>query len=152
LDNIGTFWLLLSLYLLVISNSRLLYIVLAATCFGIALLSKEVFVLFIPVMIYALWLHTTRFQRKFALVAFTYTIISIGSEFVLMAVLKGELFPAGMFPWDHHPHLSMFDTLLQQAHRSQSEGSFAVSWAEWTGNDFLLIAFAVGASLMNLIV
>src|SRR5947209_112375 len=151
LDNIGTFWLLLSLYLLVISNSRLLYIVLAGMCFGIALLSKEIFVLFIPAMIYALWLHTTRFQRKFALVAFTYTIISIGSEFVLLAVLKGELLPAGLLPWDHHPHLSMFDTFLQQAQRSQSEGSFAVSWAEWTGNDSLLIAFGVGATLMNLI-
>src|SRR5439155_16023134 len=55
LDNIGTFWLLLALYLLFISESRLLYIVLAAICFGISILSKEVFVLFIPAMIYGVW-------------------------------------------------------------------------------------------------
>ena len=151
LDNIGTFWLLLSLYLLVISNSRLLYIVLAALSFGLAILSKEIFVLFIPAMIYAVWLHTTTFQRKFALVAFTYTVISMGSSFVLMAVLKGELFPAGLLPWDHHPHLSMLDTFFQQTQRSQSEGSFQVSWLEWTQTDFLLIAFSIFATLFNLI-
>ncbi len=151
LDNIGTFWLLLALYLLIISESRLLYIVLAAICFGISILSKEIFVLFIPTMIYAVWLHTTRFQRKFSLVAFTYTVISIGSSFVLMAVLKGELFPAGMLPWDHHPHLSMLDTFFQQVQRSQSEGSFSVSWAAWTENDSLLIAFSIVATLFNLV-
>src|SRR3989442_4468560 len=151
LDNIGTFWLLLALYLLIISESRLLYIVLAAICFGISILSKEIFVLFIPAMIYAVWLHTTRFQRKFSLVAFTYTVISIGSSFVLMAVLKGELFPAGMLPWDHHPHLSMLDTFFQQVQRSQSEGSFSVSWAAWTENDSLLIAFSIVATLFNLV-
>jgi 4-amino-4-deoxy-L-arabinose transferase-like glycosyltransferase len=152
LDNIGTFWLLLALYLIVVSESRLLYIVGAAICFGISMLSKEIFVLFIPGMIYAVWLHTTRFQRKFSLVAFTYTIIAIGSSFVLMAVLKGELFPAGMFPWDQHPHLSLLDTFFQQAQRSQSEGSFAVSWAAWTASDSLLMAFSIVATLFNLIV
>src|SRR3989441_4436168 len=151
LDNIGTFWLLLALYLLVISESRLLYIVSAAICFGISILSKEIFVLFIPVMIYTVWLHTTRFQRKFSLVAFIYTVISIGSSFVLMAVLKGELFPAGLLPWDHHPHLSMLDTFFQQAERGQNEGSFSVSWAAWTGGDLLLIVFSIGAPIFNLV-
>jgi 4-amino-4-deoxy-L-arabinose transferase-like glycosyltransferase len=151
LDNIGTFWFLLALYLIVSSNSRLLHIVLAALSFGIALLSKEIFVLFIPAMIYAIWLHTTRFQRKFTLVAFTYIIIGMGSSFVLMAVLKGELLPAGVLPWDHHPHLSMLDTFTQQVQRGQSEGSISVSWIEWTRNDMLLIAFSIGATLFNLI-
>src|SRR5437764_10640739 len=151
LDNIGTFWLLLALYLLVISESRLLYIVLAAICFGISILSKEIFVLFIPAMIYAVWLHTTTFQRKFSLVAFIYTVISIGSSFVLMAVLKGELFPAGLLPWDHHPHLSMLDTFFQQAERGQNEGSFSVSWSAWTGGDLLLIVFSIGAPIFNLV-
>src|SRR6266581_517735 len=144
-------WLQLALYLLITSESRLLYIVLAAICFGISILSKEIFVLFIPAMIYAVWLHTTRFQRKFSLVAFIYTVISIGSSFVLMAVLKGELFPAGLLPWDHHPHLSMLDTFFQQAERGQNEGSFSVSWAAWTGGDLLLIVFSIGAPIFNLV-
>src|SRR5207344_2596468 len=72
LDNVATFWLLVSLYLLAVSNSRLL---------------------FFPVMLYAAWLHTTRFQRKFNIVSFTYIVLAVCSGFVLMAVLKDELFP-----------------------------------------------------------
>jgi len=151
LDNIGTFWLLLSLYLLVTSNSRLLYILCSAISFGLALLSKEIFVLFIPVMMYGLWLHTTRFQRKFAFVVFSYTIVAIGSLFLLLALLKGELLPTGMLPWDHHPHLSLFDTYLQQAQRTQSEGSFGTSWQEWISSDILIIAISIGTTLFNLI-
>src|SRR4051812_28378171 len=48
LDNIATFWLLLSLYLLVVGNSRLFFIASAAVSFGIAILTKEVFLLFLP--------------------------------------------------------------------------------------------------------
>ena len=151
LDNIGTFWLLLAIYLLVIGNSRLPYMVCSAIAFGLAMLSKEIFVLFIPIMIYTLWLHTTRFQRKFAFVAFTYTVIGMGSIFVLMALLKGELLPYGVLPWDHHPHLSMLDTYLTQAQRGQNEGSFSVSWNEWYGNDQVIMVCSVVTVLFNLI-
>ena len=153
LDNVGTFWLLLSLYLLVVGNSRLFYIVSAAISFGIAVLSKEIFVLFLPGMIYALWLHSTKFQRKFALVAFTYTIIAIGSGFVLLAILKGELFPYSWhLPGDTHPHLSMLDTFIGQAQRGQGEGSLSSSWANWTQGDIVLMVFSIAAVAFNLVV
>lgn len=152
LDNIATFWFLLSLFLLVISDSRLLYISLSAISFGISLLSKEIFVIFIPVMIYAVWLHTTKFQRKFALVAFTYIVIAAGSTFVLMAILKGELLPVGVLPWDHHPHLSLLDTSFQQTQRGQDEGSLINSWYTWTGSDFLIVALSIVPTLFNLLI
>jgi 4-amino-4-deoxy-L-arabinose transferase-like glycosyltransferase len=153
LDNVGTFWLLLSLYLLVVGNSHLPYIVSAAISFGIALLSKEIFLLFLPVMIYAVWLHTTKFQRKFALVAFIYSVIAVGSGFVLMAILKGELFPYSWhLPGDTHNHLSMLDTLVGQTQRGQSQGAFLGSWKTWTEGDMLLMIFSVAALAFNLIV
>src|SRR5438270_1634231 len=61
LDNVSTFWLLLSLYLLMTSKSRLSYLVLAAFSFGCAFLSKEVFLVFMPVLIYIAWSHSTRY-------------------------------------------------------------------------------------------
>ncbi len=153
LDNIGTFWLLLSLYFLVAGNSRLLYIVLAAISFGIALLSKEVFLLFMPAMIYAVWLHTTKFQRKFAMVAFTYTVVALGSSFVLMAILKGELFPYSWhLPWDNHDHLSMLQTFLDQSKRGQSQGSFATSWNAWTHIDQVMMVCSIVSIVFNLAV
>ena len=152
LDNIGIFWLLLSIYFLVGGNSRLLTIVLSALSFGIAILSKEIFLLFIPVMIYAVWFHTTSFQRKFALVAFTYIVTALTSSFVLMAILKGELFPyAWNLPWDHHEHLSMIQTLLDQLQRGQNQGSFASSWNNWLQGDAILTIFSVVTPIFNLI-
>ena len=152
LDNVAVFWLLLSLYLIVASDSRLLYIVLAGLAFGISLLSKEVMVLFIPVTIYAVWLYTTKFQRKFVLVAFTYIIVAMGSTFILLAVLKGELFPTGWLPWDHHPHLSLFSTYLQQVQRSQNQGSLANSWQIWSSQDALFVPVSLAAMFFNFIV
>ena len=151
LDNIATFWLLVSLYLLVVGNSRLLYIALSAVALGIAILSKEVMLLFIPGMIYAVWLHTTQFQRKFALVAFTYSIIAVASAFVLMAVLKSELFPPGWLPWDKIQHLSLLGTFIGQTQRTQTEGSFAQSFTNWWFGDKVLIAGGILAIAFNLL-
>lgn len=152
LDNVATFWLLLSLYLLAKSNSRLLYLVLAAISLGISILSKEVFLIFLPTMIYAAWLHTTRFQRKFTLVPFIYIVIAVCSGFVLMAVLKDELFPyTWHLPWDTHPHLSMLDTFVGQAQRGQTGGSFIFSWVTWLDNDTVFIVCSVAAPLFNLV-
>jgi 4-amino-4-deoxy-L-arabinose transferase-like glycosyltransferase len=152
LDNVATFWLLLSLYLLARSKSRLIYLVLAAIAFGISVLSKEVYLIFFPTMIYAAWLHTTRFQRKFTLVPFIYIVIAVCSGFVLMAVLKDELFPYSWhLPWDTHPHLSMLDTFLGQAQRGQSGGSFMYSWVTWLDNDIFFIVCSVAAPLFNLL-
>jgi hypothetical protein len=150
LDNIGTFWVLLSLYLLVAGNSRLRYIALSAISLGIAFLSKEVLALFIPVMIYGVWIYTTKFQRKFSMVAFTYAVISVCSGFVLMAILKDELFPTGWLPWDHHAHLSMIGTYLTQAKRGSSEGNVLVMWHAWMSGDFILMLASIAGPFLNL--
>jgi len=151
LDNIATFWLLLSLYLLVSSNSRLKYIVGAALSFGIAVLSKEVVLVCFPALIYAAWLFSTKFQRKFSMVVFVYAVIAAGSTFILLAVLKGELLPYGWLPWDHHQHLSLLDTYIGQAQRSESKGSFADSWAIWIENDPFFIIASLAAPAFNLV-
>jgi 4-amino-4-deoxy-L-arabinose transferase-like glycosyltransferase len=153
LDNVGTFWLLLSLYLIIASKSRLSYIVSAALSFGIALLSKEIFLLFMPVLICTVWLRSTRYQRKFTVIAFTYIVVACGLAFVLLAVLKGELFPYSWhLPWDHHPHLSMLDTFIQQAQRGQVQGKFSDAWYQWTHTDRLLMEVGLIAVAFNLLV
>jgi 4-amino-4-deoxy-L-arabinose transferase-like glycosyltransferase len=152
LDNFATFWFLLSLYLLVVGKSRLLYTISAAISFGFALLSKEVMIVLLPALIYVVWLYTARFQRAFILITFTYVVVAIGSAFVLMATLKGELFPYSWhLPWDYHQHLSLIDTYITQVQRGQSGGSIIESWNAWTKGDPLLIIFGVGAPFFNLI-
>jgi 4-amino-4-deoxy-L-arabinose transferase-like glycosyltransferase len=148
-DNIGTFWLLLSLYLMVVGESRLSYIVFAGISLGIAILSKESFLVFLPVMLYAAWLHATTFQRKFALVAFTYTAVSVSSSIVLLALLKGELFPTGFLPWDHHQHPSLLTALFQ--HVQSPFVTSATSWEIWKQNDLLLLIASSVAIAINLV-
>lgn len=152
LDNIATFWLLLALYLLVVGNSRLFYVVGAAIAFGISVLSKEVLILFVPVMIYAALLHTTKFQRKFAMVAFIYTVIAITSAFVLMAILRGELLPTGWLPWDKNAHLSLIGTFITQAGRGTTQGSFQQSWNTWWRGDKVLMFCSIVTVTFNLAV
>jgi Dolichyl-phosphate-mannose-protein mannosyltransferase len=152
LDNFAAFWFLLSLYLIVAGKSHLFYIIGSAVCFGISLLSKEVIIVFFPVLIYVVWLNTTKFQRKFALAAFTYVVIAIGSSFILMAVLKSEFFPYSWhLPWDHHPHLSMIDTYLTQVGRGQQQGSIKDSWKAWMEGDPLLVLVGFAAPAFNLL-
>lgn len=151
LENIGTFWLLLSLCLLVWGGSRLRYTLFAAFSFGIAILTKELFIIFLPVMLYAVWFHSTTFQRKFALVVFTYITLSFASTFVLLAILKGELFPTGFLPWDHRAHPSLITTLVQQLTAPTADYNLSISWATWTGIDSPLLFASIGAVIINLI-
>ncbi|MBV8822371.1 MAG: phospholipid carrier-dependent glycosyltransferase [Ktedonobacteraceae bacterium] len=152
LDNFATFWLLLSLYLLVSSHSRLLWVVTAALCFGMAVLCKEVLFVLLPAILYGVWLHTTPFQRSFGLIAFCYTAIALISGFVLLAILKGELLPYSWhLPWDHHAHLSLLDTYLGQVQRGQDQGSIAQAWTAWIRSDPLLIVLGLGPLAFNVL-
>ncbi|GHO42551.1 phospholipid carrier-dependent glycosyltransferase [Ktedonospora formicarum] len=143
LDNIGTFWLLLSIFFVVHGNSRLRNIIYSALALGIAILSQEVFIVFVPIMLYSVWLFATRFQRKFALVAFGYIVLSLSSAYALLAIMKGELFPPGILPGDTHAHPSLLGTLFRQAQYTQETGNFANSWETWMRLD--LPFFIAGA-------
>ncbi len=154
LDNFANFWLLLSIYLMGISKSRLPIVIAAAICFGLSFLSKEIFALFLPGMIYYVWLQSTKFQRKFTLVAFIYTFAAIASLWVLLAVLKGELFPQAwkFIPGNSHEHLSFLDTFFTQVGRGKSEGNVSNSLHDWFSIDPLLVALSVGSIVFNILV
>jgi len=135
LDNIATFWMLLALYLLVACKSRMRYVAGSALAFGIAFLSKETMIVFFPVFAYGAWLQASRFQRRFVLIVFCYTAIALVSTFLLLAVLKGELFPYGTLLGGSHPHVSLISSYLQQAARGSAQGSFQRQWASWWHDD-----------------
>ena len=151
LENIGAFWLLLALYLVVTGNSRQRATLFAAVALGIAILTKLAFIVFLPVMLYVVWLHSTPFQRKFATVVFAYVTLAIVSAFVLLAALKGELLPTGFLPWDHHAHPSLVTELLAQVTQAASASNFSQNWAEWTRIDHLFILVGLVALAVNLI-
>lgn len=146
LDNIGMFWLLLSLCLITTGKSKLGTFVLAAVALGIAILTEGLFLCFVPVMLYAVALYATPFQRKFSLVAFVYVTLAIASAYVLLALLKGELFPAAV---GQHP--SLLGTALQKLQVPVATGQFSTTWNLWMQTDMLFVAAGTAAMFLNIL-
>lgn len=149
LDNIATMWMLVAVYLLVISKSRLRYVVASGVIFGVSVLTKETMIVIFPAFIIALWLGITPFQRRYVLLVFTYVTLGIVSLFVLVALLKNELFPSGTLLGGTEPHVSMLQTFSAQASRGGQQGSFGQQWQTWTNADFFIMLGGIGSMVAN---
>lgn len=151
LENIGIFWLLLSLCLITNGRSRLGSVVLAAVALGIALLSKGVFLIFLPAMLWAVWLYETRFQRKFSLLTFLYITLALASIYALFALLKGELLPAGTGAGGIALHTSLLGVLLQTFQLPGPQATFRASWNTWMQADPVFLASGVLAVFLTML-
>jgi 4-amino-4-deoxy-L-arabinose transferase-like glycosyltransferase len=147
LDNIGMFWLLLSLTLITAGKSKLGTFALAGVALGGAILTEGLFLFFLPVMLYAVSLYATNFQRKFSLVAFAYITLAIASAYVLLALLKGELLPVG----GANPHPSLIGTLWQKVQTPVANGAFASAWNSWLQTDMILFVAGTVAMFVNIL-
>ena len=151
LENIGVFWLLLSLCLITTGKSKLRTFVIAAVALGIAILTDDVLLCFLPVMIYAVWLYATPFQRKFSLLTFVYIVLVITSVYVLLALMKGELFPPGLLPGDKGSHVSLIGSIIQQWQTPLNSKLFAESWNTWVQASWLFLAAGIVAMIINIL-
>ena len=130
LDNIATFWLLVSIYMLV-GPVTLRRIWLSAVAIGIAVLSKEITFAAVPALAVLAARQAPRPGRPFAVIGWLGLALGICSTYVLLALLKGELFPAGSGLGGAHPHVSLICSLQWQASRGSSGGLFDPSSAFW---------------------
>lgn len=151
LDNIMVFWLLLSLFLLLHYRNKLRYIIFSALAFGIALLSKETAVVFIPVFVYILYTKTDARHRKMAIFKWLVVTACIAAIYFIFATLKGELFPFGSPLGGTQDHVSLLGTLDFQAGRkspgilSTAGGSFGNAFQVWFREDpILMLAGTIG--------
>lgn len=156
LDNIATFWMLLSILLLVAGRPSLKRVWLSAVSLGISVLSKEITAFLVPALTYLAYYQVHRTQRWFAGIGWPAVAGSIISLYVLMAALKGELFPTGTFLGGTSEHVSLLGTLEWQASRYKDGGFLdagSMFWATirgtWGVNDPLLViggtACAIGS-------
>jgi len=169
LDNVTTFWMLLSIVLLVGARFSLRRVWGSALALGISILSKEVTVFLIPVLAYLTYVRAHRAQRALAVIGWISIVLVAGSTYILLAVLNGELFPyhilvgagahspagaglLGELRWrlslllgGAHKHVSLIDTLKWQAGRGKDAGIFnprSRFWsvtAIWLRDDPLLV-------------
>ncbi len=107
LDNLAIAWMLGALVLLCSPRYRLSAMFGAATCFGIAVLTKETMLLLLPMFAWLVWTRTAPVTRRYALAVFVAVFGVVVSTYVLMAVLRGELIPGP-------GHVSLWDGIRFQ--------------------------------------
>jgi hypothetical protein len=153
LDNVTTFWMLASILLLLAPRLSLRRVWLSAVALAFSILSKELTVFLAPAVAYLVLYRSHRGQRGFAVATWCAILLSVVSLYVLMAILKGELFPPGTLWFENsHPHTSLLGGLEYQGSRSRDGGimnmksGFWVAMSGWSLSDpFLLIGGLAGS-------
>ncbi|KKS20492.1 MAG: Glycosyl transferase family 39 [candidate division WWE3 bacterium GW2011_GWC1_41_7] len=161
LDNIMTFWLLLSLFIILYSKMSSKTIYLSAVVLAIAVLTKEPAIIFLPVYAYIFNLVlrggigsisslTTMDNRSIGgAVIWLLMFLFIVLLYPLLAFIRGELLPSDS-------GVSLVHTFLEQW--SRRSGSFAdirntdiwINIVNWLKEDPLYIVTGLAASLINL--
>jgi hypothetical protein len=130
LDNICTFWLLASLAVLC-GRVTLTRVWISAVAFGIAVLSKEIALAALPALAVMVSRRYGREHRLFAVSGWLGLALSLCSIYVLAALIKGELFPAGTALGGTRPHVSLICSIEWQASRGADGGILDSSSGFW---------------------
>jgi hypothetical protein len=120
LDNVAVPWLLAALVLAASPRRSLWASGGAGVCLGVAVLSKETFLLLIVAVVWQLWNHCDRKTRSFCVTAFGVGFTTVVVAYPLYALLKGELIPGA-------GHVSLFDAVRFQLFERASSGSLLTS-------------------------
>jgi hypothetical protein len=107
LDNVALPWLIGSFVLVLGRDRHLGHHMAAGLCFGVAVLSKETTLVFLPALLVALWQSAYRPTRPFAIMGFSVIAALSGSMYLLFALIRNELFPGP-------DHVSVWDALVFQ--------------------------------------
>ncbi|HEX3288097.1 MAG TPA: glycosyltransferase family 39 protein, partial [Mycobacterium sp.] len=152
LDNLAVAWVLGALVLLCSPRYRLSAMFGAATCFGIAVLTKETMLLLLPMFAWLVWTRTAPATRRYALAVFVAVFGVVVSTYVLMAVLRGELVPGP-------GHVSLWDGIRFQLWDRTAGGALGDPYSlkrhtvdEWLQLDPALPFVAVPITLAALFV
>ncbi|WP_058749281.1 ArnT family glycosyltransferase [Curtobacterium oceanosedimentum] len=93
IDNVATPWLLAAFVLVLSRRQQLAGFAGAAACLGIAVLSKETYLLALPFLIWIAVRRADRSTRRYTLSVAGAVLVVIGGGYLLLAAVKGELLP-----------------------------------------------------------
>jgi endo-1,4-beta-D-glucanase Y len=156
LDNIMIFWVFVSLALLYKDKLKLSTIIASSIAYGIAVLTKENAIFFIPAFVYVLYTRAHNSHKILAIVKWLAVCGLIVSFYFLYALLKRELFPVGFFG-DDTPHVSLITTLQEQFSRGggyiffDPRSDFYTNLLEWFKKDRLTITLGAITTCLSVI-
>ncbi len=160
LDNLMVFWVLLSLYLATSYKHQVLMPLFAGLALGIAVLTKENAIFFIPSLAYLLY-HDVRPRRsfRFGIGFWCFMLAGFVSLYVLYASLKNELLPTNFnFNLNNPPadHVSLLYEIWYQLHRNEGSifDTHSLVWqfslGTWLPKDTFILAAGSIATAVNL--
>lgn len=158
LDNIMTFWLLLSVFLATQPKQRLKFYILSAFAFGVAVLTKLNAIFIAPAILYIVWFRAHRQHRMHATAYWMSVAGIVIVSFFLYALLKGELLAAPPGPDGLPTHVSVVETFALQLGRGEfawpwlAESSFIQNIKSWALKDWSILALGTLATVVLTIV
>lgn len=145
LDNLAVMWTLAALAIAASRRRSLAAAVGSATCFALAVLSKETIAVLFPALLLLLWQHTSPKTRRYIIALFLTVLGALLFTYPLYALLKNELF-------EGPDHVSLMWTIKWQLFYRTPSGSLLDPGSDthavaqsWLATDPLLIG--VGALL-----
>jgi hypothetical protein len=135
-DNVMLVGLLAAFYLIVGDYRRLKNFIISAVCFGLAVLSKDGAIFFLPAFIYTVRLQADAYHRRFAVTLWWLLAVMLITLYPLYAHMKQELFPQGWLLGGDFEHVSLIEALSD---RGPDTGTFlnfgsglSDSFQKWT--------------------
>ncbi|MDN3494780.1 glycosyltransferase family 39 protein [Planococcus sp. APC 4015] len=148
LDNFAVLWLVLAFFLASERRNQLAAFAGAAVSFGVAVLTKETFLLALPFVIWVMLRSAQRETRRYTLSVATSLVVLIGASYLVLAAVKGELL-AGP------GRVSLMDGVLFQLSTRESSGSpfdpdslMSATLGMWWQLDPVFIVTALLASVL----
>jgi hypothetical protein len=149
LDNIATAWFLAACLLATARRHQLLAHAGAGLCAGIAVLTKETFLLLVVPVAWEMLRNADPLTRRYTLRLAGGTLVLCGTAFLAFAVLKGELFPGA--------GVSLTEAIRFQLVDRQGSGSILTTGSTandtvriWLGSDPILLPAGLAASVIGL--
>ncbi len=116
LDNVATPWLLGSILLAMTRRHQLAGFAGSAVALGIAVLSKETYLLALPLVAWLMWRNARPETRRYTLSVAATILVLIGGSYLMLAIVKGELTPGP-------DRVSLVDGIVFQLGARESGGS-----------------------------
>jgi endo-1,4-beta-D-glucanase Y/4-amino-4-deoxy-L-arabinose transferase-like glycosyltransferase len=159
LDNIMVFWVLLATALFLLHKGKIWPLLFSALCFGMAVLTKEIAILFLPAFVYGLWTLVEKSHARFARAVWLYAALATISLYPLYAALRSELIalPLSSPLSGSGGPISLVGTALWQIRRTggtpwdPSSEFFQFLATNWFVRDPWLLALGTAATVWNLL-
>ncbi|MEX0799580.1 MAG: phospholipid carrier-dependent glycosyltransferase [Dehalococcoidia bacterium] len=134
LEPLAVFWMLAAMMPLFRDRPSLAGYCFSGFAFGVAILTKEVFIAFIPGFLMLAWLRAHKDHLLMVMAHWVTVMASTVSLYVLYAVLKGELLPQGWPLAAKGEHVSLIGTLQFHMNRESDSGLMDFSSRFWSNS------------------